>query len=781
MSDVKLLPATCGLSPTFAGQPRRNRVYVADALDLLRALPDGSVNCIVTSPPYFGLRAYLPDDHPDKHLEIGLEETPAQFIAALVEIFHEAKRVLRDDGNMWVNMGDSYVGGGGYSPSAPSNQYSRAGQRGAETYGVGMGIRATPELPAKNLLGMPWRLAFALQDDGWILRSDIIWHKCLSGGASVYAKTQKGEMPMTVKDMVRLDPATVQLWDGEKWNQAVSWTETSPDPERKSKSQQARSARYRGVELPVTGDIEIELRSGERIGCTRNHRWPTQRGIVSADDIKIGDVLCSTTLPEPVTPRNPTALDDNDIGWFVGLYIAEGSQSDGTIQIASHIKETERFATLQRIATAYDGYAFSCQTSENGMTIAINSPILRGVLESYIAGTDAKTKHLHARCWKRSNQFLQSVLMSYLNADGHKVDGNRYRLGFTKNDALAQDLRTLSARLGYSFRLRRCKHVMGDRSFDGWRGDIVFDVSRRRTSDTEVIAIRQSRARHFYDIVLAENPHLFALSSGVLTHNSNPMPESVTDRPTKSHEYVFLFAKQAKYWYDADAIREPQSSNSHGGTLQKHINGNGRKVETLQNTQSSTLGGVADDYNPLGRNARTVWTIATEPNSFAHFATFPQALITPMILAGCPDKTCVKCGAPWVRVTEDTPEYAAVKESMLGKTHTTDNSLMYGKGQENGKEKARVTKSVVTLGFEPTCSCGAATRPGIVYDPFMGSGTTGLVARKLGRDWLGSELNSDYVAIARERLRASLDEQHYITRESAPLEDLPMFAKAVSE
>lgn len=244
------------------------------------------------------------------------------------------------------------------------------------------------------------------------------------------------------------------------------------------------------------------------------------------------------------------------------------------------------------------------------------------------------------------------------------------------------------------------------------------------------------------------------LRSDIIWHKPNPMPESVTDRPTKSHEYVFLLTKSERYWYDADAIREPaingdpnQPRSSKGVIGQQ--NGGNRKQDELG---KRTYTGFNERYQPLElRNKRTVWTIPTEPTPFAHFATFPQALIEPMILAGCPKEVCTVCGAPYVRVTEPTPEYAAIKESMLGQTHQVS-PISYGKGQENGKEKARVTKSLQTLGFKPSCTCAASTRPGVVYDPFMGSGTTSLVAQRLGRDFCGSELNFEYLQIARGRL-----------------------------
>ena len=146
-----------------------NTIHVGDALDVLRTLPDESVQCVVTSPPYFGLRDYGHDG------QIGLESTPDEFVAALVEVFREVRRVLRDDGTVWLNLGDSYAGGGGHSPNAPSSAHSKSGK-----YGMALkegGIKPVGNIKPKDLIGIPWRVAFALQADGWWLRQDIIWHK----------------------------------------------------------------------------------------------------------------------------------------------------------------------------------------------------------------------------------------------------------------------------------------------------------------------------------------------------------------------------------------------------------------------------------------------------------------------------------------------------------------------------------------------------------------------------------------------------------------------------
>lgn len=143
------------------------RIINADVLDGLRQLPDESVHCVVTSPPYWGLRDYGVDG------QIGLEQTPAEFIARLVGVFREVRRVLRKDATCWVNLGDSYAAGGMGAGSG-----KQLTVRGTATGGHMDKHRKAPAgFKPKDLVGIPWRFALAMQDDGWWLRQDIIWHK----------------------------------------------------------------------------------------------------------------------------------------------------------------------------------------------------------------------------------------------------------------------------------------------------------------------------------------------------------------------------------------------------------------------------------------------------------------------------------------------------------------------------------------------------------------------------------------------------------------------------
>ena len=148
------------------------RIINADVMEGLRQLPDESVHCCVTSPPYWGLRDYGVDG------QIGLEATPELFVARMVEVFSEVRRVLRKDGTCWVNLGDSYCstdkwGGGG----ANTGKQTVAAGGDVPSWAVRERKQPIPGIKPKDLVGIPWRVAFALQADGWYLRSDIIWHK----------------------------------------------------------------------------------------------------------------------------------------------------------------------------------------------------------------------------------------------------------------------------------------------------------------------------------------------------------------------------------------------------------------------------------------------------------------------------------------------------------------------------------------------------------------------------------------------------------------------------
>jgi DNA modification methylase len=237
------------------------------------------------------------------------------------------------------------------------------------------------------------------------------------------------------------------------------------------------------------------------------------------------------------------------------------------------------------------------------------------------------------------------------------------------------------------------------------------------------------------------------IRSDIVWAKPNPMPESVTDRPTKSHEYIFLCTKSAKYFYDADVIREESvpdprdklwdtARTGKGFSDHKHDAERGRMQSKTQDEGWTRMS------NPAGRNKRSVWTVATAPYSEAHFATFPPKLIEPCILAGCPEWVCKKCGKAKERIIE-------ASGGSIGKGwHDHENDQSLGQRATDPKSKGGHGYKVETTGWTD-CGCNAGFDGGIVFDPFMGSGTTAVVAYENRRHYLGIELNQEYIDLNR--------------------------------
>ena len=149
-----------------------NRIICGDNCEVMRTMPSESIDCCVTSPPYWGLRDYGHDG------QIGLESTPEAYVARMVEVFREVKRLLKDDGTLWLNLGDSYARQAGSDKTKEADSGIKTGRTGRAKMLFKDGVNKPPDgLKAKDLVGIPWRVAFALQSDGWYLRQDIIWHK----------------------------------------------------------------------------------------------------------------------------------------------------------------------------------------------------------------------------------------------------------------------------------------------------------------------------------------------------------------------------------------------------------------------------------------------------------------------------------------------------------------------------------------------------------------------------------------------------------------------------
>lgn len=268
------------------------------------------------------------------------------------------------------------------------------------------------------------------------------------------------------------------------------------------------------------------------------------------------------------------------------------------------------------------------------------------------------------------------------------------------------------------------------------------------------------------------------LRRDIIWAKPNPMPESCTDRPTTAHEYVFLLTKKARYFYDAEAVREEGSDNpitlarnnradkglvgacglygtkqgqsGNGGHVRKvKVPGGWDRGEGAHGTihrDGRTAAEYQEAETKAGRNLRSVWTIATAPFAEAHFATFPPKLAETCILAGTSERgACSSCGAPWARTVSVSYENPG--------NRTTNGPRSAERQHETAGFDVRLERRGKTTGWQPTCDCPAADPvPCVVLDPFGGAGTVALVADRLQREAILIELNPDYVEIARRRV-----------------------------
>jgi len=235
------------------------------------------------------------------------------------------------------------------------------------------------------------------------------------------------------------------------------------------------------------------------------------------------------------------------------------------------------------------------------------------------------------------------------------------------------------------------------------------------------------------------------LRQDIIWHKPNPMPESVRDRCTKAHEYVFLLTKSERYFYDAEAVKE--ASTGRQGQSARFFREGKMGGRYQQNTGGPKDAERVDDGT---RNRRSVWTVATQPYSGAHFATFPPDLVEPCIKAGTSEKGCCPtCGKPWERVVEK-PEMPKVAASDLDRYGTGDAGVHRKVGQ--AYQDWRDANPNRTTGWRPACTCGGSPVPCTVLDPFGGAGTTALVADQLHRNAILCELNPEYARLAENRI-----------------------------
>jgi DNA modification methylase len=586
-------------------------LYVGDVRECLRELPAESVHCCVTSPPYWGLRDYGSEG------QIGLEPTPEAFVAAMVDVFREVRRVLRADGSLWLNLGDSYAGSwGNYAPGGIKGEQRARTESGERWERPGYGNDTTrkpptanaPGLKPKDLVGIPWRVAFALQQPYYTGR---------------------------IKDEAD------RLW------------------------------------LAAMVDTE---------GCIHIHKR------------------------------------------------SAGAKSHTHTLVSGEKVDYER------------------KTDTYGVMVSIDNTS-KALIDRIEAIVGQGSRYTHEKGVGKSNRKQTLYRITLTGQQSRELLRELYPHLVAKQQ---------EARIAYH------SPSSGAGAEEAWQAIKALHNGEPTTGD------------------YPEPPTLFEpgwyLRSDVIWGKPNPMPESVTDRPTKAHEYVFLLTKSPRYFFDQEAVREkyadparewwdepattpgnPNRKDGGGVTSRPARGPDGRKVTRVAGATGSIQHRDGERWPNGGRNIRSVWEIATQPYPDAHFATFPEALPDRCIRAGTSERGCCPvCGAPWEREVERGPQPPEPAHRNPGKRLEPGQAGNVGAGNMgfrasrlSGQEMARwrAAHPDTTTGWRPMCACNHTPVPCTVLDPFMGSGTTALVARKLGRRSIGIELNREYARLAARRLQ----------------------------
>lgn len=305
---------------------------------------------------------------------------------------------------------------------------------------------------------------------------------------------------------------------------------------------------------------------------------------------------------------------------------------------------------------------------------------------------------------------------------------------FREVKRVMKDEGTLWLNLGDTYSAQRWSNKPSSTGISGKQYDVLIE-KETQLPDKNLVGIP-------WRVAFALQQDGWCLRQDIIWHKPNPMPESVTDRCTKSHEYIFLLAKTPKYYFDNESIKEETITNDNSDR--------DRDNSKLNNTPGRTrmAGLKTNDYSM--RNKRSVWTITTKPYKGSHFATFPEDLILPMIKAGCPEFVCKKCGKAREKIIEKEKTF----QSGSGKS----GNLIHGKnglkcqgGGDTGDIRKGPCISTITTGLT-NCGCNKGFEPGIVIDIFSGAGTTCMVAKKLNRNYIGIELNPEYIEMAEKRI-----------------------------
>jgi len=721
-------------------------ILEGDSLQVLKGLPDNSFQCSVSSPPYWNLRNYQVDG------QIGLEPTAREFIQNLVSVYSELKRVLHPSGIAWINIGDNYAGGGnkrGKGSPISSKQSSNAGCTGQLA-----DVPIVEDLPRKNMNGMPWRFAFAMQDDGWVLRDAIIWQK-------------KNPMPTSQKD--RCTNCYEYIFQFTKGPKYFFDMESVREPARYGAGENFRSSSYLNDKshnnsqdrsgsteggIPGKGGTRVprNIRSwatqgykGAHFACVDEEtQCLTKEGWKSQDQIKPGDVAAQYNMESgllswaevedvaryDVSDQDMVSAECRDLSMLLTpnhRTIISRRRSRGKGHHPPTIIEAENLSDGHRIPVSADW-----DDGDHDQTMG-------GVEWAELIGWYVAEGYENKKSW--SVDIYQSR-----SANPEKVERIRHLLDYV--DAEYEE--TQSER---KYKNRTCS------------------MSSFRITGHAAIKIRSmvpgKRLSWSYMGLSAEE--MRALVAGLIAGDGHIRPDDgrVCFIQKSDHCIDLVQAMAVRLGYAVKITKSPSTWRMYL-TEKRYIslrgtNGSGRNISTKKYS-----GVVWCPKLPHG-----TWVARRNGRAFITGNTFPISLPLWCITASAPKAgVCAKCFTPYKRVVESIRRATRPGENTKIKmpdgwdTGEGGHGSFHREGREKGqyrdtaeignRDPQRHVTETTTVGWEPGCTCDCGTDFPAILDPFSGVATTGLACSRLRCHYVGIELNPEYAQMSRDRIKDDL-------------------------
>ena len=724
---------------------------VGDVFARLAEIPDGSIDLVLTSPPFLALRSYLPADHPDKGLEIGSEADPAAFIDTLLRLTAEWRRVLAPHGSICIELGDTYSGSGG-----SGGDYNDGGLReGQQTFSGSAAKRARlgvgdNDRPGRAGRGIGWPLAKSICGIPWLYTLSLAY------GRNLLNPEHRIE-PWRVRNVVAwcrpnppvgcVDDQTEALTlDGWKHHDELIDGDLIAAYDPKTDSCRFLPASFVRWHRENEAMVAIDKRVATSQRLTEDHRcWTRTRK--TDPHVRLARDLtndCETLLCAPfddVPGYSPVSIERAALlGWFIAEGTAVHHQSRIVQSLTANPQKVAEIRRLLEIDGA-DFYERHYVTAYNDSTIV--TFVVKGELAEWLNLHHKRLPMQYVTSWPEAQ--AKALFDALIDGDGHRRKNADGVLFHQQDERVLDAVQVLALRLGY----RAIKTYQTPMRI--WQLTMSRDSERRSVRWTKIRTWEgEGIRRESYTGVVwcpqIETTYWLARRNGRTFITGNSLGDKF--RPATS--YLTIACVSSKRYFDLDAVRTDPKNGEAGEDL-----GEGPRV-TNSAWRGVTDGGGRERIlasHPAGAPPLDYWEISTQPYKGSHYATFPEALLERPILSMVPRTVCLTCGEPSRRIVgevsyarTDTDNVPA-RLSMLDGTRVAD--MVNQHTQSNGANTS-VIRQAETVGWT---DCGHDNnRTGIVLDPFGGSGTTGVVAQGHGRDAILIDLDERNAELARDRV-----------------------------